>query len=138
MILPLLIALTQFGAWEWAGKDHNPVILNYFKSIGHGWVKDDETAWCTAFVNWCLLVAGMSHTGKLNARSFLDWGKQIDQPILGDIVVLWRGSKSSALGHVGFFIGKHGKDIFILGGNQDDQVNITKYPASRVLGYRRA
>ena len=137
MILPLIVALTQFGVWEWAGKDHNPVILNYFKSIGQGWVKDDETAWCAAFVNWCLLVSGMSFTGKLNARSFLEWGTPIDSPLLGDIVILWRESRSSALGHVGFFIAKDRDYIFILGGNQGDQVNITKYPISRVLGYRR-
>jgi uncharacterized protein (TIGR02594 family) len=64
------IALKEYGIWEWPGAENNPRVLNYFKEIGQGWVKDDETAWCAAFVNWCLVKSGKPQTGSLAARSF--------------------------------------------------------------------
>ena len=64
-------ALSQYGTREIIGEEDNPVILDYFKFIGHKWVKDDETAWCGAFINWCAKKSGLEHTGKLDARSWL-------------------------------------------------------------------
>ena len=66
------IAIGQIGIKEIVGKEHNPEVLKYFKEIGHEWVKDDETAWCAAFVNWVLMKANKPRSGKLNARSFLN------------------------------------------------------------------
>lgn len=133
----LLIALKEYGTKEIIGVQHNPDVLKYFKDIGHSWVKDDETAWCAAFANWCLKKAGYQHTGKLNARSFLDYGQATENPILGDVVVLWRISRYSVFGHVGFFIKEAGNRIYILGGNQADQVNISAFSKDQLLGYRK-
>ncbi len=132
------IALTQFGIKEIPGKvENNPMILNYFHEIGQEWVKNDEYAWCSAFVNWCCLKAGLETSGKLTARSWLKIGKKVLKPQMGDIVVLWRVSPKSWKGHVGFFI-KETKDlIYILGGNQDNQVSIKAYPKERLLDIRR-
>ena len=134
---PFEVALREYGTWEWPGSEHNPRVLQYFKEIGHAWVKDDETAWCAAFVNWCLLQAGKPQTGKLNARSFLEYGQGTESPVLGDLVVLWRISRDSGFGHVGFFVRMSANSIYILGGNQSDQVNIQKFPKTQVLGYRK-
>ncbi len=132
----LLIAISQFGTKGVLGSSHNPQILKYFRDIGHEWVQDDETAWCAAFVNWCLLRAAQPHTGKLNARSFLKYGQETTKPKLGDIVVLWRISPTSAYGHVGFYITEDKNSIFILGGNQSNSVNAQPFPKSQLLGYR--
>lgn len=40
------IALSLYGEKEIKGNKHNPVIVNWFKELGHGWVNDDETAYC--------------------------------------------------------------------------------------------
>ncbi len=42
----------------------------------------------------------------------------------------------SACGHVAFFDEQRNARIFVLGGNQSNQVNITSYPGDRLLGYR--
>jgi len=131
-------ARKDLGTWEW--KDgHNPKVLKYFADVGHDWVKDDETAWCAAFVGSKLKEAGLPHTGKLNARSYLDWGQSVEigsaEP--GDVVILWRGSPDSWKGHVGFFVRFEGEDVILLGGNQNNQVNERSYPADRILGVRR-
>ena len=131
------LAKKDLGTWEW-GDGHNPKVVQYFKDVGHGWVKDDETAWCAAFVGAMLKRAGMPHTGKLNARSYKDWGDPIDiehaEP--GDIVVFWRESPSSWMGHVGFYEDHDDNNVMVLGGNQANQVNVTPYPRDRLLAVR--
>ena len=136
-MLPLDIALKEYGTLELVGKEHNPRILQYFKEIGHSWVRDDETAWCAAFVNWCLMKAGLQHTGKLNARSFLEYGIPSASPKLGDLVVLWRIQKQGAYGHVGFYISETENTIFILAGNQTNGVNIQEHSKRYLLGFRK-
>lgn len=133
------LARADEGTWEYAD-GHNPKILQYFADVGHGWVKDDETAWCAAFVGAMLKRAGMPQTGKLNARSYLDWGDEValDDAQEGDIVVFWRGTPDGWQGHVGFFVRRAGVSIEVLGGNQANQVNVKRYPVDRLLGVRRA
>jgi uncharacterized protein (TIGR02594 family) len=130
-------ALSQYGLKEIAGERHNPQILQYFQVAGHKWVQNDELAWCSAFVNWCAREENFESTGKLNARSWLDVGLEVNTPEIGDLVIYWRVSKDSVYGHVGFYINTHQGYIYTLGGNQGNMVNITPYPEYRLLGYRR-
>ena len=132
-----LSALADYGTTEIVGGKHNIKILKYFEEAGHSWVKDDETAWCAAFLNAVLARAGFPHTGKLNARSFLDLGVDTQEPEQGDVVVLWRVTKDSPYGHCGLFVARDESWIYILGGNQSNAVNITKYPVYMLLGYRK-
>ena len=134
----LEIALSQFGIKEIPGKEDNPEVVKYFNEIGFDGAKlKDETAWCSAFANWVCKTAGVAYTKKLNARSWLLVGDEIKEPKMGDVVVLWRESKSSWKGHVGFYISEDDKNIFVLGGNQNNQVNIKPYSKNRLLGFRR-
>jgi len=135
----LEIAHSQYGVTEKVGKLHNPIILHYFQEIGHKWVATDETAWCSAFINWVALKANRQRSGKLDARSWLKVGTKVTKPKQGDVVVLWRERKMSWKGHVGLFINysEDKKYIYVLGGNQNNQVNIQRYPAYRLLGFRR-
>lgn len=97
------------------------------------------TAWCAAFVNAVLAANGLEGTGKLNARSFLGYGKDAtNDPQQGDIVVLRRGN-NDAQGHVGFFQGFDAKgNVRVLGGNQGDKVSTQSFDKRDVLGIRRA
>jgi len=131
------IALSQYGTLEIPGSEDNPAILNYFKEIGHEWVRDDETAWCSAFVNWVALKGGVERSGKLDARSWLKVGEPQINWKLGDVVIYWRESKRSWKGHIGFPIREADGVIWTLGGNQGNQVKIAPYPSGRVLGFRR-
>lgn len=131
-------AFSQLGIKEIAGKQDNPEVLKYFDAIGFdGSQLKDETAWCSAFANWCCKMTGHEYSGKLNARSWLNVGQDVSNPEYGDIVVLWRESLDSWKGHVGFFVAERYGWIYILGGNQKNQVKISAYPKSRLLSYRR-
>ncbi|MBM2293857.1 TIGR02594 family protein [Sulfitobacter pseudonitzschiae] len=128
------------GLEEWPGAKHNPQIVGFFEDVGHGWVKDDETAWCAAFVGSVLAQVGLPNSGKLNARSYLDWGREVApaDARAGDVVVFWRGSPSGWQGHVAFLVRFESDRVIVRGGNQGNKVSDASYPLSRMLGLRRA
>ena len=132
------IAFEEYGVREIKGAKDNPEILKYFQEIGYnGSQMKDETAWCSAFVNWVMKQANLSYSGKLNARSWLKIGQETKTPKLGDIVVFWREKRNSWKGHVAFYITENNDYIYVLGGNQNNQVNIAAYPKERLLSYRK-
>lgn len=134
------LAEKEIGTVEWRD-GHNPKVVAYFRDAGHPQVKDDETAWCAAFVGAMLRRAGMKSTGMLTARSYLNWGAPVARADAkpGDIVILKRGN-SSWQGHVGFFVRDNGTSITVLGGNQANAVNRRAYSVDKdqLLGIRRA
>ena len=105
-----------------------------------------STEWCAAFVNMVLLENDYATSASVSsfplmARSFLEYGEPTNMPVQGDIVIFERGNNGWQ-GHVAFFLNV--KDIngvqmiSVLGGNQDDMVTISYYPANKVLGFRTA
>lgn len=128
------IARRELGVKEAAGSADNPRIVQYLRSttIDEGAARNDETAWCSAFVNWCVEQAGYEGTNSAWARSWLHWGRALDRPTLGCIVVLTREGG----GHVGFYAGEEGANLKIFGGNQSNEVRESLYAKSRLLGYR--
>jgi len=132
------IALSQYGIEELPGHHNNsPEIMAYFDVIEQTWVQDDETSWCSAFINWCAKEAGLEMSDKLTARSWLHVGQRVEVPERGDVVILWREKPDSWKGHVGIYITNDTNYIYLLGGNQANKVCIRRYYFERVLGYRR-
>lgn len=128
------IAEAEIGQAEIAGAGNNPRIVEYMARAGFP-EQPDATPWCAGFANFCLAEAGIEGTSSLTAKSFLRWGRPLEMPRKGCIVVLRRGSDPNA-GHVGFFVGMANDKVMILGGNQGDKVSILPFPESMVLGYR--
>lgn len=124
------------GVWEWA-EGHNPRVLAYYREAGVPQT-NDEVPWCAAFVGAVLARCGVQGTGSLLARSYESWGTSVplDQARRGDVVVLSRGQPWQ--GHVAFYEGSAGGNVYLLGGNQGNQVNVTAYPKARVVAVRRA
>lgn len=132
-------AILDNGTYEWKGADHNPRVMAYYVAAGHPEIKTDEVPWCAAFVGAKLAEVGLAGTGSLLARSYEKWGKSVDlsDAQRGDIVVLKRGN-STWQGHVGFFDRKEGGKVYLLGGNQRNQVNISGYAIGKIVAVRRA
>lgn len=131
---PYEIAKGEIGQKEIAGAGNNPRIVEYHQTTSLK-ATTDEVSWCSSFVNWCVTKAGQKGTNSAAARSWLRWGEQLKQPVEGCVVVFKRGAPPS--GHVGFFVKSDGVNVWVLGGNQSDQVKITSvYKVADVLGYR--
>lgn len=104
-----------------------------------------HTEWCAAFINAVLEqqnIVGSASVSRnpLMARSFLKWGDSVVIPQIGDIVVFERGNNSWQ-GHVAIYLDtveRNNKTYHkILGGNQDDSVTISYYPADQLISIRR-
>ncbi len=91
--------------------------------------------WCADFMNFILKQTGEKGTGSRAARSFLKYGKPLDGPRVGAIVVFTRG-KSELTGHVGIVRGTDGDgNPIVISGNHGKKVAESVYPKHRVLGY---
>lgn len=133
------------GLKEISGSRHNPVIVKFFAESGNSGVKNDETAWCSAFENAMFWEAGPEFrkfmTRSLLARSWLEAPNcdeiDPDDARYGDIVVFTRAG-STWQGHVAFFVGWNDNGTMrCLGGNQSNSVNITSFGTGNLLGIRR-
>ena len=129
-------AQSKLGLKEIKGVKHNPEIIEMFAAVGHSWITDDETPWCAAFVGWCLKSVGIPHLNEVAARKYEKYGNETKTPEVGDIVVIWRGSPASWMGHVGFLHSMDEKYIHILGGNQGNEVSVRRYERKRLLSFR--
>lgn len=128
------IALAEVGQEEVVGAASNPRIVEYHQSTKLK-ATDDDVPWCAAFVNWVLMQAGLPVTKSAAALSFLDWGLKVKTPKYGDLVVFDYGN---GRGHVGFYVGERGGKISVLGGNQDDSVNVKQFTSNAYdIEYRR-
>ena len=130
----LEIALKEIGQKEMAGTKANPRISLYH-AITTLRATSDEVSWCSSFVCWVLEKAGVPSTRSAAARSFLTWGQAIKDPFIGCVVVISRGGDPTK-GHVGFWVAENSEQVFILGGNQDNEVNVRGYDKKRVISYR--
>lgn len=131
---------------EWAGGKSNPQILDYFR-VGTAWreVTEDETDWCAAFVNYCLVKSGHPGTNSPGARSFF-WNRnarfeRLEAPKPGCIVVIRRlpfddPKWEFGPGHVGFFVAGTDTSVTLLGGNQSNTVRESNFPKEERSGGR--
>jgi len=129
------IALSQYGIIETPGELSNPEVLKYFHETGRKWVNADSTPWCDAFIDWCAMKTGHKFTPGLYAREWLAECEQVRTIEEADLVLFWRVSRDSWMGHIAIPIAERNNMIFSLGGNQSDMVKISPYYKSRKLAY---
>jgi uncharacterized protein (TIGR02594 family) len=128
------------GVKEVLGVKDNPRIEEYLKTttIGRPGNEHDETAWCSAFVSFCIENAGLEGTKSALARSWLEFGKKIDKPVRGCIAVFERPEAGPGQGHVGFYLGGSAPHITILAGNSGAHSNAVTIAVHNkpLLGFR--
>jgi len=145
-ITPFQMAQRFVGVKEIEGSTSNPQVLSMLK-LDESWPQEDEVPWCSAFINYVSWLLRLPRSKSLLARSWLSIGYRVNEEAAQvgfDVVVLSRGNEPQpgpedlkAPGHVGFFGGMEGEWVWVLGGNQSDGVNLSRYPRKRILGIRR-
>src|SRR5512142_2995747 len=129
------IARAEMGVRALGPGQSNPRITEYHEHTNiRGY--DDKASWCSSFMNWSFAQIGVAGTGSALARSWLDWGHSLNEPVFGCVVVLSREDPDGWKGHVGFFLREEGESVCLLGGNQLNEVREHIYPKSSVLAYR--
>lgn len=132
----LTTAQQYLGLEETPGSGNNPTIMEWAQTLNMSY-PSDATAWCALFMSWVAHKAGYEGLYTLRARDWLKVGTPVTDPQPGDVAILWRGSPTSGLGHVGIVSDSTADKITLLGGNQSDAVGYATFPKTRVLGYRR-
>lgn len=139
----LEIAEKEIGTLEKRGGE-NPRIIEYHSTTTLK-AREDEIAWCSSFVNWCMTKAGIKGTNSAAAISWTTWGLPLEQPKEGCVVVIRQKKKgadkatgSTSGNHVAFFKKIEGGRIYLLGGNQSDQVKVSSFGLGsyEVVAYR--
>jgi uncharacterized protein (TIGR02594 family) len=134
------IATQELGVEEVVGPGSNERILTYAKEIGFdSWYKDDDTPWCSVFMNWVAFKAGVERTNKGRAESWDEVGKVTSRPEPGDIALFSSTSGGSKITHVGIYMGysQDNSRIYVLGGNQSNAVNLSGFKADKLVRFRR-
>ena len=131
-------ARREIGVQEIVGPRHNARVVEYW-ALGRVAldVNTDEVPWCAAFVAAALEQTGYRSTRSGLARSYdrSEHMRTLAQPGLGAIVVL-SSPRGPTLGHVGFVEALDTQRVWVLGGNQNNAVNVAAFPRSRVIGWR--
>lgn len=130
-------AIQYYGTTAIPGGKSNPLVLGFFQRAGHPEIKDDDTPWCSAFLNAICAQIGAPKSGSLLASSWLSVGEPLATPQFGDIVVFDWTKIGGSGGHVGIVISAFNGLLYVLGGNQDNEVEIAAFKTRGVAGYRR-
>lgn len=134
------LAVGYVGTKELPGKATHPALVPMF-DLTPQWLDQDDsiTAWCGIFRGYIGHKAGTGMpSAHYRAAAWLDWGTKVDhnKPSTwkkGDTVIMKRDGGY----HVALFDRLDGKNVWYLGGNQSNAVNVSKYPLSLVVGVRR-
>ncbi len=127
-------ALRLVGTKEIEGPASNPGILDMADRLDLAY-EDDDIPWCGLFAGHCVgasLPDEVLPTVVLRARAWEAFGVATT-PQLGAVMVFWRGSPTSGLGHVGFYFAEDEASYHILGGNQSNMVNVARLRKDRLL-----
>lgn len=129
------LAITKKGLNE--NKDKAKLIA-FLKSDGKTLGDPSKNPWCGDFVQTCIAITLPLEPLPLNpylARNWTKFGVHVE-PTLGAIAEFWRGKKTGTLGHVAILVGQDKDYWYVLGGNQDDTVSVTKLAKGRLLDTR--
>lgn len=142
----LTAARGELGVSEIRGRQHEARVLDYHASTSLR-ARNDETAWCSSFVNWSMAEGGVRGTGSARARDWLSWGQTVPREAAqvrpGDVIVFPRG-KDPRSGHVAIISAVHADGrVTVVGGNQSqgrnqpEGVTLAERRLSEALGVRR-
>jgi len=141
-------ALALYGVVETPGVASNPVIDGWLAELINAgavpaWAgdvfTDDRVPWCGLFMAICAHRAGCAVPDQfLRARAWTDFGNPTGAPVVGDVLVFWRGKRHGTSGHVGLCVGEDPNAWHVLGGNQRDAVTIMRIERDRLLAVRQA
>ena len=124
-------AKAEMGVAELPGISENKKIIEYHSYTSLK-ATSELTPWCSSFANYVVSKCGLKGTNSAAAISWMKWGKPLAKPVKGCIAVLKRKGGN----HVAFVDHVDGNMLYLLGGNQGNQVGISAYPKDRLLGFR--
>lgn len=128
--------LKLYGVHEAPGSVNNPKIMEWAEEVGlTSTYSSDAVPWCGLYMAVVAKRAGkVPPEHPLWALNWAQFGKAVpDFPKLGDVLTF----KRQGGGHVALYIAEDPTHFHVLGGNQGDQVSITRIAKDRLYKARR-
>ncbi len=130
----LVEGLKTYGTYEFPGAKSNPVIMAWAEETKAKGFTADSIPWCGLWMAVVAKRAGWTVPGNpLWALNWANFGQGVKKAMLGDILVF----KREGGGHVGLYVGEDTSYYHVLGGNQSDNVNVTRIAKARAYAIRR-
>jgi uncharacterized protein (TIGR02594 family) len=131
------LALDEIGRREIGDTNNGPEITRYRQLAQCG---QPGEPWCAIFVNAMFALCrspAVPGTRSASSQSFPVHKNfiQLSGSALGAVTVFWRISPNSGKGHVGFYRGETVESIYVLGGNEDNMVQIEPMKRQQLIGY---
>lgn len=110
----------------------------YLKSDGRTLGDPSKYPWCGDCVETPLALTLPNEPLPSNPYLARNWRKfgVPTPPRFGAVGVYWRGSKTGTQGHVAYVVGKGSGVLYLLGGNQSDQISVVPKANSYLLECR--
>jgi uncharacterized protein (TIGR02594 family) len=129
----ILEAIKHYGLREVIGKRDNPEIIQWAKELNSSYYTSDSIPWCGLFIAICAHRAGKEIPKEfLRALSWSTWGKADFPAELGSVLTFRRKGG----GHVGMYVAEDSTHFYVLGGNQNDSVSVTRKPKFALVAAR--
>jgi len=120
---------------ERPGSQQNPFILwcHEFTSLK---ATDDETPWCSAWLNMLCALLGRPRS---DSAAAISWGvigapRPLSEALPGDDICVFKRTGGH---HVAIFLRYNGARITVIGGNQSNNVTVADFPRADLLHVRR-
>ena len=127
------VARAELGTPELVDGKLNQRVRSYFAATRYPWKAiTKRTAWCAAFVSWCLVRAGVKSPRTAGAAVIMQRCYRLKRFRYGCIVVLPRGGEKH---HACFGIDLQGDRLLTIDGNSNNRVRYAEHDAGAVLGY---
>lgn len=130
--------------FEIPGEKDHPLIQWWFHLCNLSMDTPDEVPWCSACINGLCDILNLPRSRSAAARSWLTVGEQIplSVAVIGwDVLILNSGGPKNPMvsgpAHVTIYAGVEDKFVWGLGGNQSNQIKLSRFLKSDILGVRR-
>jgi uncharacterized protein (TIGR02594 family) len=130
----LIAAFGTLGEQESIGTKVNPTILGWIRAWFPRATDDSTIAWCAIWLSTVVSDCGIGVPDKpFRARMWKEWGTKREGPAqVGDVAVLRRKGGH----HVGIVLKATDRYVWLVGGNQSNSVNVTRFDASLIEAVR--
>lgn len=141
IIVPDVPAWVRFGLAEIGvledtrpGRSHKRI--EDYHAVTYAGAAPDDVPWCSSWTAYVFESAGIRSTRSKTAASWATWGVAVTPRAYAVAVFGKTDQDAGGSGHVGICLGISGKELYLLGGNQNNRVSIATRRTIDVVAWR--
>lgn len=130
------IGLAEIGVVEDIRPGKSLPRIEDYHAVTYAGRTNDDVPWCSSFCCFLFESAGIRSTKSKTAASWANWGYTVPPRQFAVCVFGKVDRDAGGSGHVGICLGISGKELYLLGGNQNQRVSIATRKLADVKTWR--